>query len=52
MTPAVQDIYIKWSMRHEGEDMIAYLSALNNPEQYLIILVNVSMMSYHALLIG
>jgi hypothetical protein len=35
MTPAVQDIYIKWSMRHEGEDMIAYLSALNNPEQYL-----------------
>ncbi|EGW47201.1 hypothetical protein HMPREF0666_01633 [Prevotella sp. C561] len=35
MVPAVQDIYIKWSMTYKGEDMIKLLSALNDPEQYM-----------------
>jgi hypothetical protein len=30
----IQDLYIKWAMQHEGEERMAYLSALNNPESY------------------
>ena len=33
-TPAMQDIFIKWAMSHEGEDMMKYLSALNVEEEY------------------
>ena len=35
MTPAMQDIFIKWAMSHEGEDMMKYLSALNVEEEYM-----------------
>ena len=33
--PAMQEIYIKWAMNHEGEDMVKYLSALNNEDTYM-----------------
>lgn len=36
MTPAMQEIYIKWAMAHTGEDMIKYLSALNEETSYMI----------------
>lgn len=35
MTPAMQEIFIKWAMSHEGEDMMKYLSALNVEEEYI-----------------
>lgn len=31
----MQEIYIKWAMGHEGEDMIKYLGALNVEDEYL-----------------
>ncbi len=34
-TPAMQEIFIKWAMSHEGEDMMKYLSALNVEEEYI-----------------
>lgn len=34
MTTALQEIYIKWAMNHQGEDMIKYLSALNDVDLY------------------
>lgn len=30
----IQEIYIKWAMSHQGEDMTTYLSALNDVESY------------------
>lgn len=38
MTPAMQEIFIKWAMNHEGEDMMKYLCALNNEEKYLTLI--------------
>ena len=35
MTPAMQEIFIKWAMNHEGEDRMKYLCALNVEENYL-----------------
>ena len=35
VTPAMQEIFIKWAMSHEGEDMMKYLSALNVEEEYI-----------------
>lgn len=32
--PAVQDIYISWATGHEGEDIMKYLTALNDPDEY------------------
>lgn len=34
MTPAMQEIFIKWAMNHEGDDMMKYLCALNIEEEY------------------
>lgn len=31
----IQDVYIKWAMLHDGEQRLAYLSALNNPDTYI-----------------
>ena len=35
MEPSLQEVYIKWAMSKQGEDMVKYLSALNNPEAYM-----------------
>ena len=34
MSLSIQEIYIKWAMSHQGEDMMTYLSALNDVESY------------------
>ena len=35
ISPAMQEIFIKWAMSHEGEDMMKYLCAINVEEEYL-----------------
>ena len=35
----IQNIYIKWAMQHEGEERLIYLSALNNPDKYIPLVV-------------
>ena len=35
MAMSMQEIYIKWAMSHQGEDMMTYLSALNDVELYI-----------------
>lgn len=34
-TPAIQEMYIKWAMEHDGEDRMNYLAALNEPDTYM-----------------
>lgn len=34
-TPAMKEIFIKWAMNHEGEEMIKYLKALNDEDEYM-----------------
>lgn len=38
MTPAMQEIFIKWAMSHEGEDMMKCLCALNVEEKYMTLI--------------
>lgn len=35
ISPAMQEVFIKWAMSHEGEDMMKYLCAINVEEEYL-----------------
>ena len=35
ISPAMQEVFIKWAMSHEGEDMMKYLFAINVEEEYL-----------------
>ena len=35
MTPAIQAMYIKWAMEHEGEERMNYLSSINDQTAYM-----------------
>ncbi len=30
----IQEVFMKWALKHEGEEMMSYLSSLNNPDEY------------------